>query len=143
MRIATWNINGINSRLDQVIEWSKTACPDVLCLQETKTPDTKFPVAKLQRAGFPHIEMHGERAYNGVAILSREPLAEIQKGFPDDPVDAPRRLVSAIVDGVRIVNAYFPHGTKIGSEKFQFKLDWVKRLRKYFDKYFDPNDRVL
>ena len=90
VRIATWNINGINSRLDHVIEWSETACPDVLCLQETKTPDAKFPVSKLEKEGFAYIEVHGERSYNGVAILStREPLTAIQKGFPSDPADAP------------------------------------------------------
>ena len=143
MRIATWNINGINSRLDHVIEWSKTACPDVLCLQETKTPDAKFPVSKLEKEGFAYIEVHGERSYNGVAILSREPLTAIQKGFPSDPADAPHRLIAADVNGIRVVNAYFPHGTKIGSEKFQFKLDWVNRLRKYFNKYYDRDDQVL
>jgi exodeoxyribonuclease-3 len=143
VRIATWNINGISSRLDHVIEWSKTACPDVLCLQETKTPDAKFPVSKLEKEGFAYIEVHGERSYNGVAILSREPLTAIQKGFPSDPADAPHRLIAADVNGIRVVNAYFPHGTKIGSEKFQFKLDWVNRLRKYFNKYYDRDDQVL
>jgi exodeoxyribonuclease-3 len=112
-------------------------------LQETKTPDAKVPFTKLRNAGFPFIEVHGERSYNGVAILSRQPLNAVQKGFPGDATDAPRRLIAAGINGVRIVNAYFPHGTKIGSEKFAFKLDWVKRLRKYFDKNFDRDDRVL
>jgi len=143
VKIATWNINGINSRLDHVLRWSKTAGVDVLCLQETKTPDAKFPIAKLKKAGFPYIEVHGEKAYNGVAVLSRLALFDVQKGFADDSADAPARLISATVNGITIVNAYFPHGTKIGSDKFHFKLDWVKKLRHYFDQHFDRDDQVM
>ena len=82
MKIATWNINGINSRLDHVIKWSSIAEPDVLCLQETKTPDAKFPLMKLHKAGYEHIAVHGEKSYNGVAILSRTPMDDIVAGFP-------------------------------------------------------------
>jgi len=143
VRIATWNINGINSRLDHVIKWSKTAEVDVLCLQETKTPDAKFPTAKLKAAGYEHIQIFGEKSYNGVAILSRLPMDDILKGFPGDKADAPRRVIAATIKDIRIVNAYFPHGTAIGSDKFHFKIDWVERLRKYFDKYYRPDDEVL
>lgn len=143
MKIATWNINSINSRLDHVIEWSKAAAPDVLCLQETKTVDAKFPVAKLRNAGFEHIEFSGEKAYNGVAILSKHELDDVQKGFPGDAGDAPKRLIAATVDGVRIVNTYVPHGTRFGSDKFKFKLDWIARLRKYFDDNHRLDENVL
>ena len=143
MRIATWNINGIGTRLDHVLKWSRMAEPDVLCLQETKTPDAKFPAAKIRLAGYEHIAIHGEKAYNGVAILSKLPLADVVRGMPGDPDDEPRRVIAATVSGIRIVNAYFPHGTQIGSEKFFWKIDWVNRLRKYFDKNFSVDDLVL
>ncbi len=143
MKIATWNINGISSRLDHVIKWSKTVEPDVLCLQETKTTDAKFPIAKIKRAGYEHIAICGERAYNGVAILSRLPLDDIVRGFPDDGDDQPRRLLAATAEGIRIVTAYFPHGTLIGSDKFKFKIDWVNKLRKYFDRYYQRDEDVL
>jgi exodeoxyribonuclease-3 len=143
MKIATWNINGINSRLDHVIKWSAIAEPDVLCLQETKTPDAKFPVMKLRKAGYEHIATHGEKSYNGVAILSRTPLDDVVKGFPKEPEGEPTRVIAATINGVRVVCTYFPHGTRIGSEKFHFKIDWVKKLRKYFDKYYSPDDDVL
>src|SRR4051794_33031778 len=97
MRIATWNINGIHSRLEHVMKWCQTAAPDVLCLQETKTPNERFPFAKLRNIGYQHIAAHGEKSYNGVAILSREPLAEVECGFPGDADDAPRRLIAATI----------------------------------------------
>lgn len=143
MKIATWNINGINSRLQHVLDWSAKNQPDVLCLQELKCVDSRFPHQKLRTAGFPHIEFQGEKAYNGVAILARHPISDIQKNFPDDDPDAPRRLISGNINGIRIVNVYAPHGTAVGSDKMAFKLDWFKRLRKYFDKNFKPADRLL
>lgn len=143
MKIATWNINGISSRLDHVIKWSEIARPDVLCLQETKTPDSKFPIAKLKTLGYNDIAVHGEKSYNGVAILSRLPMDDVVRGFPGESKTEPRRVIAAKIEGVRIVNTYFPHGTEIGSEKFKFKLDWVKRLRKYFDKFYRSEDDVL
>ncbi|NOT46483.1 MAG: exodeoxyribonuclease III [Acidobacteria bacterium] len=143
MKIATWNINGITSRLQHVIDWSARNDPDVLCLQELKCVDAKFPHQKLKAAGFPHIEFHGEKSYNGVAILSKHPINDLQKNFPGDADDAPRRLIAGTVEGVRIVNVYAPHGTKMASDKFKFKLDWLARLRDHFDKNFDTEDDVI
>lgn len=143
MRIATWNINSIKSRLDHVIAWCKSAQPDVLCLQETKCVDAKFPALDLGKAGFEYIAVHGEKSYNGVAILSKFPLADIQKDLPGDAPDAPRRLIAATVEGVRVINVYVPHGTAFGTDKFTFKLDWIARLRRYFDSTFALDDKVL
>ena len=143
MKIATWNINGIASRLDHVIKWSQTARPDVLCLQETKAPDAKFPARKLQNIGYEYIAVYGERAYNGVAILSILPLDDIVNGIPGDGEDQQRRVIAATVEDIRIVCAYFPHGRVIGHEMFYSKLDWVRRLRKYFDKYYSADDDLL
>lgn len=143
MKVATWNINGISSRLEHVVKWSLEERPDVLCLQETKVVDGRFPAGKLRAAGFPHIVALGEKAYNGVAVLSRSEPRDIQLNFPDDPPDAPKRLIAATIDDVRIVNVYIPHGTKFGSDKFRFKLDWIKRLRDYFDSNFDQSDEIV
>lgn len=143
MKIATWNINSINSRLSHVIDWCVKNTPDVVCLQETKCIDAKFPRGRLAAIGFDHIEVTGERGYNGVAILSRHPIGDLQKNFPDDPPDAPRRLIAGTIRGVRVANVYVPHGTQFGSDKFTFKLDWIKRLRSYFDDSHKLDDMVL
>src|SRR5688572_30075165 len=103
MKIATWNINGIASRLDHVIKWSEMARPDVLCLQETKTPDARFPLRKLEHAGYEYIAVHGEKSYNGVAILSRLPLEDVRKGFGDDEETSAKRVIAARIDGIEVV----------------------------------------
>ncbi len=143
LKIATWNINGINSRLQHVVDWCTKNEPDVLCLQELKCVDSRFPLQKLRATGFPYIEFHGEKAYNGVAILSKHPIDDVQKNFAGDAQDAPRRLIAGTIDGVRIVNVYVPHGTALGTDKFTFKLDWLARLREYFDDNFDVDDDVI
>lgn len=143
MKIATWNINGINSRLEHLLKWASAVRPDVICLQETKCVDAKFPVARVRSIGYEHIEIFGEKAYNGVAIISKLPLGEMEKGFPRDKTDAPKRFIAATVAGIRVVNVYVPHGTQLASDKFKFKLAWIERLRKYFDKNFTRDDLVL
>lgn len=142
MKIATWNINSLPGRLDQVIRWTAKNSPDVLCLQETKVPDAKFPVARLRTAGYEHQAFAGERSYNGVAILSRHPLEDVQKGFPRVK-DPQQRLIAATVNGVRIVDVYVPHGTRIGTPKFEYKMDWLKRLRKFFDNRYAVDEPVV
>lgn len=143
MKIATWNVNSINSRIQHVVDWCEKNEPDVLCLQETKCVDAKFPHQRLRDIGYDHIALHGERAYNGVAIISRIPLEEIEKNLRGDGEGAPRRMIAATVDGVRIVNVYVPHGTKLLSGKFDFKLNWIARLRRYFDDNLETDDNVL
>ncbi len=143
MKIATWNINGINSRLQHVVDWSTKNQPDVLCLQELKCVDSRFPLQKLRAAGFQYVEFHGEKAFNGVAILSKHPIDDVQKNFAGDAEDAPRRLIAGTIEGVRIVNVYVPHGTALGTDKFTFKLDWLARLRKYFDDNFEADEDVI
>ena len=142
MKIATWNVNSIKSRLDHVIKWSEMNQPDVLCLQETKSLDEKFPTRKLNSL-FPFIEVFGERAYNGVAILSKLPLTNIQKNLPREKTPAQTRLIGATIGGLHLVNVYAPHGTSRGSEKYDFKLNFLERLRKYFDKNFSRDDDVI
>jgi len=143
MKIASWNINSIKSRLQHVINWSDRNQPDVLCLQETKCPDDRFPEKKLREIGFEHQAFFGEAVYHGVAILSRHPLDEVRRGFPNDVEDEQRRLVAATVNGVRIVNIYAPHGTKLGSDRYRYKLAWFQKLRRYFDENYMVNDDVV
>jgi len=143
VKIVTWNINSIKSRLQHVLDWSAANEPDVLCLQETKVPDDKFPYLKLMDAGFEHALFHGGRAYNGVAILSRHPLTDIQKNFPGDDGDVQQRLLAATVNGIRVINVYVPHGTHIGTPKFEYKLEWLSFLRRYLDEYYESDEDIL
>ena len=143
MKIATWNVNSIKSRLDQVLKWCEKNQPDVLCLQETKCVDEKFPLRQFISAGYPHVALLGERAYNGVATISKYPLRDLQKNLPGEKSPAQARMIGATIAGLRVVNVYGPHGTSLGTERYDFKLNWLKRLRKYFDKNFSTDDDVI
>ncbi|MGH1393368.1 MAG: exodeoxyribonuclease III [Trichormus sp.] len=136
MKIATWNVNSIRTRLEQVVDWLKQNPVDVLCLQETKVIDADFPRSPLEDLGY-HLYISGQKAYNGVALISQQPLENVTTGFtkvlPDiDPVwDEQKRVITGVIDGVRIVNLYVPNGSSVGSEKYEFKLRWLTVLRKY------------
>lgn len=142
MKIATWNVNSINVRLPQLLDWVERAQPDVVCLQETKCVDENFPAEPLRDAGF-QIAFFGQKSYNGVAILSKDEIHDVQKGFDGDDDEAPKRLIAATINGVRIVNTYIPNGTELWTDKFTFKLDWLMRLRRLFDAAYEQNDNVL
>ncbi len=136
MKIATWNVNSITARLPHVIEWINGNKPDVLCLQETKCVDEKFPIAELTGLGY-QVEIFGQPTYNGVALLSLQPMTEVQRGLPDDAADAQRRLIAATINSIRIVNVYIPNGSEVGSDKYEFKLSWLERLHKFFNEHHD------
>jgi len=123
LKIATWNVNSLNVRLPHVLAWCAASEPDILALQETKMTDDKFPEAELREAGY-HSLFSGQKTYNGVAILSRQPPADPVTDIPglDDPQ---RRILAATVDGLRIVNLYVVNGSEVGSEKFEYKLRWL------------------
>ena len=142
MIIATWNVNSVIARLPLVLKWLGQARPDVLCLQETKCVDDRFPAREFEEIGY-RAEVFGQPTYNGVAILSRTPLTDVQRGFPDDDVSAHARLIAATVGGVRVVNVYVPNGQSVGSEKYDFKLGWMRRLREFFDEECWADDDVL
>ena len=126
MKIATWNVNSLNVRLPHLLTWLAQAAPDVVGLQELKCEDAKFPIDAIRNAGYEAV-FTGQKTYNGVAILARNAITEVQRGIPgyDDPQ---QRVIAATVDGVRIVNAYFPNGQAPGSKKFVYKLDWLEHL---------------
>lgn len=142
MKLATWNVNSVTARLPLVVKWLEVTRPDVLCLQETKCTDDKFPSDTFAELGYKS-ETFGQKTYNGVAILSRAPLRLVQRGFPDDDDTAHARLLAATTGGVRIVNVYIPNGAFVGSDKYFFKLDWMRRLRAFFDEGYKKRELVL
>ncbi len=129
MRIATYNVNGVNGRLSNLLEWLADTQPDVACLQELKAPQERFPRQAIEAAGYGAI-WHGQKAWNGVAILARgrDPI-ETRCGLPGDPNDAQSRYIEAAVGGVIVACLYAPNGNPQPSPKFEFKLSWLERLR--------------
>ncbi|MEZ5308297.1 MAG: exodeoxyribonuclease III [Pyrinomonadaceae bacterium] len=142
MLIATWNVNSINVRLEHLLNWLESSKTDVVCIQETKSVDENFPLEDIKNAGYEAVFM-GQKSYNGVAIVSRLPIENPVYNFPDDDEEAPKRLIAADINGVHIVNTYIPNGTELWTDKFDFKLDWLQRLRRYFDDRFTEDKRVL
>jgi exodeoxyribonuclease-3 len=142
MKLATWNVNSITARLPLVTKWLEAAQPDVLCLQELKCTDEKFPKSAFEALGYKS-EVFGQRTYNGVAIISRAGAVDVQRGFHDDEEGAQARLLAATVEGVRVVNVYIPNGQFVGSDKYRFKLEWMQRLRRFFDEEYERSSSVL
>ena len=125
-----------------MLDWLAKTQTDVVCLQETKTVDENFPVEAFKEAGYNAVFM-GQKSYNGVAIVSKHEITDVQKNFLDDTDESPKRLIAATVKGVHIVNTYIPNGTELWTDKFTFKLDWLQRLRRYFDETCDVKKDVL
>jgi len=133
VRIATWNVNSIRARLDRLVAWLGRQSPDVLCLQELKVTDELFPFAELERVGY-KAAVSGQKTYNGVAILAREEPTDVARGMGDDVDDVQARLIAASVRGVRVVSAYVPNGGEVGSDKWAYKLAWLRRLRRLLER---------
>jgi exodeoxyribonuclease-3 len=127
MKLATWNVNSLKVRLPHLLEWLAANPADVVCLQETKQQDADFPQAELQQAGY-HSVFSGQKTYNGVAILSREPALDVQCGIPGFD-DEQKRVIAATCGGVRVVCVYVPNGQSVDSDKYQYKLKWLHALR--------------
>jgi len=142
MKIATWNVNSIIARLPLVTRWLEKEQPDILCMQETKCADDKFPALELKSAGYECL-LFGQQSYNGVAIASRAGCANEVRGFPGDDMASQSRLLMAEIAGINIVNVYIPNGQSLASDKYQFKLQWMKRLRELLDQKYKPSANVL
>ena len=142
MKLATWNVNSVVARLPLVLQWLARTRPDVVCLQELKCTEERFPAAAFAELGY-RAEVFGQPTYNGVAILSRSAATDVVRGFPEDDAAAPARLLAATVEGVRIVNVYVPNGAFVGSDQYAFKLEWMKHLREFFDDHYWTDDDVL
>jgi len=132
LTLATWNINSIRMRLARLLDWLGQRPVDILCLQETKVPDEAFPAAELEALGYRAL-FAGEKAYNGVAILSRREATDPVRALPGDEAGAPRRLLAASVDGLRVICVYAPNGGDVGSDKYVFKLGWYRRLQTFVE----------
>ncbi len=131
MKLATWNVNSLKVRLPQVLQWLESSPVDVLCLQETKLTDDKFPASEIEAAGY-QVAFTGQKTYNGVAILSRHPITEVVKNNPLFP-DEQQRIISATIEGMRIVCAYVPNGQAVGSDKYEYKLRWLEALIQWLE----------
>jgi exodeoxyribonuclease-3 len=131
MRIATWNVNSVNARLETVLDWFREAQPDAACLQELKCVDEKFPREPFESLGY-NCEIHGQKTYNGVAILSKHPLSDVRRGLDGEEEDVQSRYLEAVVEAplpVRLASIYLPNGNPVGTDKFAYKLRWMARLK--------------
>jgi exodeoxyribonuclease-3 len=144
LKLASWNVNSLKIRLPPLVDWLSRQAPDVVCLQETKVEDDKFPVLEIEAAGY-RCAWSGQKTYNGVAILSRGPLANIATGIPGFP-DAQKRVIAASVgqaaDAIRVVCVYVPNGQAIGSEKYEYKLNWLAACRTWLEEELTRHPRL-
>jgi len=128
MRIATWNVNSIRARMPVVMAWLNSAKPDVLLLQEIKCETADFPIMEFKAVGY-DVHAHGQKSYNGIAIASLHKIEDMMEGLPDGNGDAQSRYMEATIKGVRIASVYLPNGNPLGTEKYDYKLAWMKRLK--------------
>ncbi len=140
MKIATWNVNSIRTRLNQVLDWMNQTKPNVLCIQETKVNDSLFPIESFTKQGY-KVSFYGQKAYNGVAIISSSSINDVRFGFEgelnkeqvSEKIRNQKRVISALINDIRIVNLYVPNGSEVNSEKFFYKLEWLECLYKYLN----------
>jgi exodeoxyribonuclease III len=149
MQIATWNVNSIRTRLDIVTNWLREHPVDILCVQETKTIDTQFPIAAIEACGY-HVYISGQKSYNGVAMLSKQPLTDVSSGFgggltPESigDLDEQKRVIAGSLDGIRVVNLYVPNGNMLGSDKYAYKLRWLEVLGKYLKTIIESGQQSI
>jgi len=141
MQVTTWNVNSLNVRLPHVLHYLDEHSPDILALQETKTPDEKFPHAEIEDTGY-QVCFSGQKTYNGVTILSRSPAEDVITDIPgfDDPQ---RRLLAATMDGVRIVNIYIPNGQEVNSQKYAYKLQWLTAFESFLKQQLSTYGKLI
>ena len=140
--IATWNVNSVNARLPNVLDWLAAAKPDIALLQEIKCLDPAFPTEAMAEIGY-NVAVHGQKSYNGVAILSRHPIEDVRRGLPGDEGDEQARYLEATVGDLRVATIYLPNGNPIGTEKFAYKLAWMERLRAHAAALLDLDQPVV
>jgi exodeoxyribonuclease III len=143
MKLATWNVNSILVRLPNVLKWLESVSPDILCLQEIKCIDEKFPVTEFAELGY-RSTLFGQRTYNGVAILSRVESGRIQRGFAEKEFGADQaRLLAVTINNLNVINVYIPNGAFVGSDKYSFKLEWLGHLREFLDAHYNAKENVV
>jgi exodeoxyribonuclease-3 len=141
MIVASFNVNSLRARLPIVLQWLAEHQPDILAVQETKVQDVDFPAREIEGRGYKCV-FKGQKSYNGVAIFSKDEIRKVGFGFEDEPKDEPR-LIKAEICGITVVNTYVPQGYIPESDKFEYKLNWFGRLRKFFEKDFEPSDAIV
>lgn len=139
-KLASWNVNSLKVRLDQVLEWLDATNVDVLALQETKLTDDKFPVQAFKDKGF-NVMYSGQKTYNGVAIISRNPIKDVVLDLPDF-VDPQRRIMAVTVDDIRVINLYIPNGSEVGSDKYHYKLMWLAHVTAFIKQQLKQYPRL-
>ena len=142
MLIASWNINSLRKREGRLLDWLGTASPEVVCLQETKCSDDQFPVLSLRAAGY-HTVFHGQKSYNGVAILAKAEPGEVRTGFGDQVADDQARIIAATVGEIRVISIYAPNGQAVGSQAYEYKMQWYDRLAGLLHTWEDGLNRVV
>ncbi len=149
MLIATWNVNSVRTRLSQITNWINEVNPDILCLQETKVIDEAFPLSDFEELGY-EVVIHGQKSYNGVAIISKFKIENINKGFVNEneggdisiEFNEQKRLISADINGLKIINVYVPNGSSMDSDKFDYKIKWLNHLSAFIDEQVKDDDLV-
>ena len=142
MRVATFNANSVRARLGQVVGWLESHSPDLLGIQETKVQDADFPVAAFREAGY-QVVFRGQKAYAGVALVSRQVAVQVAFGLDDGGKPDQPRLIRGVIKGVPVVNTYVPQGRSLDSAHYKYKLDWFGRLRAFFDRHYSPQEPLL
>lgn len=142
MRIATWNVNSVRARLERVLEWLDSAQPDVVCLQETKCVDEQFPREPIEELGY-SIVTYGQKTYNGVAILAKGQIEDVQRGLVGDGEDAEARAIAAQVEDFLLLDLYVVNGKAVGDPKYTYKLEWLERVRATIAERFDLTEKVV
>jgi len=141
MKLATWNVNSLRVRLPHVLEWLARETPDVLCLQETKVPDDEFPEAAIRQAGY-FAAFSGQKTYNGVAVLTRQPVSAVVRELPGIE-GSQRRFIAADLDGMRVINVYVPNGESVDSDKYRYKLAWLDALTQHLRAELERQPRLV
>jgi len=146
MKIATWNINGVRARIGNLTHWLRESAPDIVCLQEIKSVDEQFPRAEIEALGY-NVETHGQKGFNGVALLSKLPFDEVNRGLPGDDGDEQARFIEGIFStakgALRVVSLYLPNGNPVGTEKFPYKLSWMARLERWAAERLDLEEPLV
>ncbi len=142
MQIATWNVNSVRARLERLLGWLSERRPDVVCLQETKCTDELFPREPIEELGY-QIAIHGQRTYNGVAILARGRIEDVQRGFGDERWDTEARVIGATVGDLMVVSAYVVNGQEVGHERYRYKLEWMAALKAHLAARYPQGEKVV
>ena len=142
MKVASWNVNSIRVRLEQVLDWLATQQPDVLGLQEIKMPCADFPADAFAEAGYQSIA-YGQKTYNGVALLSKSTASSVQKAIPGLEDEQRRAIAATYDDGTRVINLYVPNGQSVGSDKYEYKLRWLEALEAWLREELKSHERLV